>query len=706
MKVFDDKHIKNIALVGAHKAGKTTLAETMVFEAGLINRRGSVEGHNTVSDYHEIEHQKEMSIFATPLHTEWRNYKINIIDTPGLDDFIGEIAITMKVADTVVAVVDAHYGVEVGTEILWNYVDEYRKPTLFVLNKIDHEAADFDLAYSSIKASFGNNAIAVQYPYTHEGKTAIIDLLKMTMYVFPDDGGKPDKMAIPDSEKEKADQLHNELVEKAAENDEELMELYFDKGELNEDEMRQGIKIGMMHHEIFPVFCASAENNIGAGRIMGFVDNVCPTTHEWLEEHHEDDDSILADPNGNTALFVFRTMFEPNLGQVSFFKVMSGEVKAGDHLINSDTEQEEVLSHLFIMDGHERHEVEKLSSGDIGATLKLKDTSSNQTLHEKGKRLKVKPIKFPAPRMHKAVYANNKRDDEKLGEVLKKIQKQDPTAKFEHSTELRQLILGCQGELHLTAIEWALKNDYGLDIRFERPRIAYRETIQRPASTSYRHKKQSGGSGQFGEVHMKIEPYYEGMDEPSGFSLRGKEVIDLAWGGKLVFYNCIVGGVIDQRYLPSIIKGIMQVMEEGPLTGSYIRDVRVMVYDGKMHPVDSNDISFQIAGGHAFKEAFLNAQPKLMEPIQDLVVKVPEELMGDVMTDLQSRRSIILGMESQGSWQNIRARTPLAELYRYSTSLRSITQGKASFKSDFAEFSPVPNNVQEDLIKSAGDNKN
>jgi elongation factor G len=706
MKVFDDKHIKNIGLVGAHKAGKTSLAETMVFEAGLTNRRGTVEAHNTVSDYHEIEHQKEMSIYATPLHTEWRNYKINIIDTPGSDDFIGEIATTMKVADTVVMVVDSHYGVEVGTEILWNYVDEYRKPTLFVLNKIDHDDADFEASYASIKSHFGNNAIAVQYPYTHEGKTSIIDLLKMTMYVFPDDGGKPEKLPIPDSEKEKAEQLHNELVEKAAENDEELMELYFDKGELDEDEMRQGIKLGMMHHELFPVFCTSAINNVGTGRLMGFIDNVCPTAHEWLEEHHEDDEKISANPEDDTVVFVFRTMFEANLGQISFFKVMSGELKAGDHLINAETDQEEVFGHLYIMDGHDRHEVDKLSSGDIGATLKLKNTSTNQTLHEKGKKAKIRPIRFPEPRMRKAVFANNKRDDEKLGEVLKKIQAQDPTAKFEYSRELRQLILGCQGELHLSAIEWTLKNEYGLDIRFEQPRIAYRETIQRPASASYRHKKQSGGAGQFGEVHLKIEPFFEGMEEPTGFSLRGKDEVELEWGGKLVFYNCIVGGVIDQRYMPSIVKGIMQVMEEGPLTGSYVRDIRVMVYDGKMHPVDSNDISFQIAGGHAFKEAFLNAQPKLMEPVQELEVKVPEDVMGDVMTDLQSRRSIILGMDSQGSWQKIKARTPLAELYRYSTSLRSLTQGKGSFKSNFAEFAPVPNNVQEDLIKSAKENKN
>ena len=700
MANFDDKHIKNVVFVGAHKSGKTTLAETMLFEAGLLNRRGTIEGKNTVSDFHEVEHEREMTIFATPLHTEWRNYKINIIDTPGLDDFIGEIASSMRVADTVAMIVNAQHGVEVGTEIIWNYTDRFRKPTLFVINQIDHPKANFEDAFQSIKTQFGKNTTLVQYPITQEGHQCIIDVLKMKMYKFGSEGGKPEKLDIPEPEQERADTLHNELVEKAAENDETLMELFFDKGTLSEDEMRQGIKLGMMHHELFPVFCVSAEKDMGSGRLMGFIDNVCPAASDMPESQSVDGTPIVCNPKNPTALFVFKTMHESNLGQLSFFKVKSGTLKQGDKLTNSRTGDEETINQLFMMDGHKRTPVPSLSCGDIGASLKLKHTETNDTLYAGNTKLTVKPIVFPAPRIRRAVSAVNKRDDEKLVEVLKKLSSQDPTIKVEYSRELKQLILLCQGELHLAVIDWSLKNMFNIEARFEQPRISYRETIHRPATASYRHKKQSGGAGQFGEVHLKIEPWEEGMPEPEGFNIRGKEEVELDWGGKLVFYNCIVGGVIDQRYLPAILKGIMEVMEEGPLTGSYCRDIRVMVYDGKMHAVDSNDISFKIAGAYAFKDAFLHANPQLLEPIQELDVQVPEELMGDVMTDLQSRRSVILGMEAVGIYQLIKARTPQAELYQYSTKLRSITQGRASFASKFAMYAPVPGNVQKEIIET------
>ena len=700
MTTFDDKHIKNVVFVGAHKSGKTTLAETMLFEAGLINRRGTIDGKNTVSDYHEVEQEREMTIFATPLHTEWRNYKINIIDTPGLDDFIGEIASSLRVADTVAMVINVQHGVEVGTEIIWNYTDRFRKPTLFVINQIDHPKAAFDETFQSIKSQFGNNATLVQYPIIVEGKQCIIDVLKMRMYKFGEEGGKPEKLDIPASEKARADELHNELVEKAAENDEELMELFFDKGTLNEDEMRQGIKLGMANHELFPVFCVSAEKDMGSGRLMGFIDNVCPAASDLENEQSVEGDPIPCKPDAATALFVFKTQHEPNLGQISFFKVKSGKIKAGDKLTNGRTSDDEAINQLFIMDGNKRTPVDELTCGDIGATLKLKHTETNDTLYAGSKQITVKPIKFPQPRIRRAVKALNKRDDEKLVEILKKLSSQDPTIKVEMSHELKQLILLCQGELHLAVIEWTVKVENGIEVEFSQPRISYRETIQRSASASYRHKKQSGGAGQFGEVHLKVEPWHEGMPEPEGYNIRGKDEISLDWGGKLIFYNCIVGGVIDARYLPSILKGVMEVMEEGPLTGSYIRDVRVMVYDGKMHPVDSNDISFKIAGGHAFKEAFLNANPQLLEPIRELEVQVPESLMGDVMTDLQNRRSIILGMEAVGVYQRIKAKTPEAELYQYSTTLRSLTQGRASFSSKFSEFMIVPQNIQKDVIEA------
>lgn len=699
MKVFDDKHIKNVAFVGSHGSGKTTLAETMLFEAGLINRRGNIEGKNTVSDYHSIEQERQMSVFATPLHTEWRNYKINIIDTPGLDDFIGEVASTMRVADTVAMVINGIYGVEVGTEIIWEYVDRFHKPTLFVVNQIDNPNTNFEDVFNSIVSHFGNNAVQVQYPIVVDGNQCIIDVLKMKMYKFGPEGGKPEKLPIPSSEKERADELHNELVEKAAENDEALMEMFFEKGTLNEDQLREGIRKGMLHHEIFPVFCVSALKDMGTGRLMGFIDNVAPAAADLKPEQTLEGETLHCTAKEPATAFFFKTLFEPNVGQISFFKVKSGEIKQGEKLINSRTGEEETLNQIFIMDGQQRHNVDKLNSGDIGATIKLKHTETNDTLHAPGKKLTIKPIKFPEPRMTKSVVTHNKRDEEKIIEVLRKLQSQDPTITIEYSRELRQQILGCQGELHLATILWTLEKQYGLEVTFEKPRIAYRETIQRSATASYRHKKQSGGAGQFGEVHLKIEPWREGIDEPHGFSLRGKEEIALPWGGKLILYNCIVGGVIDARYMPSIVKGIMEVMENGPLTGSYARDIRVMVFDGKMHPVDSNDISFKIAGGHAFKEAFLNASPKLMEPIQNLEVKAPEDVMGDIMTDLQGRRSIIMGMDTAGKYTIIKAKTPQAELYGYSTTLRSLSQGRASFTSSFDEFAPVPPKVQEDLIE-------
>ena len=700
MKIYDDKHIKNVVFVGAHQAGKTTLAETMLFEAGLINRRGTVENKNTVSDYHEVEHERETSVFATPLHTEWRNYKINIIDTPGLDDYVGEIISSIRVADTIVTVINAQHGVEIGTEIIWNYVDTYQKPTLFVVNQMDHMNANYEDSLKGIRSLVGNNAAIIQYPHTIDGAQCIVDVLKMKCYKFPPQGGKPEKLEIPEDQKERADMLHNELVEKAAENDEELLELFFEKGTLNEDEMRQGIKAGMLNHELFPVFVVSALNDMGSGRLMGFIDNVAPAAADLQPEQTVEGETLDRSSSAPTALFIFKTIYQPSLGQITFFKVKSGEINANDKLVNSRNGETEVLNQLYIMDGKKREAVNKLSVGDIGATLKLKHTLTNDTLHKPGKSITIRPIKFPEPRTRKAISAVKEQEEEKLTDALRKIHIQDPTVVIEYSKELKQQILGCQGELHLATIKWLLKNIYGVEAKFEQPRIAYRETIQRPSNANYRHKKQSGGAGQFAQVHLKIEPWHEGMPDPDGFSIRGKDEIDLPWGGKLVFYNCIVGGVIDARYLPSVKKGILEVMEAGPLTGSYIRDVRVMVYDGKMHSVDSNDISFKIAGAHAFKDAFLNAKPKLLEPIQELTVKVPEDMVGSVMTDLQSRRSIILGIDSDNHFQILKATVPQSELYGYSTDLRSLTQGKATFSSNFNSFKAVPQNIQENLVKA------
>ena len=702
MKIYDDKHIKNIVLLGAPKTGKTLLAEDMLFEAGITHRRGTIEGKNTISDCHEIEQERGNSVFATVLHTEWRDYKINIIDTPGFDDFAGEMIASLRVADTCVVAINAQHGAEVGTDLIWNYVQQFNKPVIFAVNQADHPKADFDSALSSLKEHYGSAVTQMQYPLNQgESFNSIIDLLKMVMYKFPAAGGKPEKLPIPDSEKEKADRLHNELVEKAAENDEKLMEKYFEKGTLDEDEMRQGLKLGMVHHDLFPVFVMSAKKNMGTGRMMGFIDNVAPSPADAKPEKTTSGKELSYDRSQPAVLFIFKTHIEPNLGKLSYFKVMSGEVTPTSELINSQTGAVERFHQLFIMDGKARNPVEKLVAGDIGATLKLKDTFTNQTLYTKGFDVEVEPIVFPQPRMQVAVIALSKNDDEKIGEVLAKIHQEDPTLQVGFSKELKQLIISAQGESHLTVCKWFLENLYKLHVDFVTPRISYRETIRKPFSSSYRHKKQSGGAGQFGEVYMKIEPYYEGMPEPTEFSVRGKEFIDLEWGGKLVFYNCIVGGVIDARFIPSILKGVMEKMEEGPITGSYVRDVRVMVHDGKMHPVDSNDISFKIAGMMAFKDAFMKAEPQLLEPICDLEIKVPEEIMGDVMGDLQTRRALIMGIDTSGNYQVIKARAPLAELDKYSTSLRSISQGRASFTQRFADYVPVPFDLQQKLAKAA-----
>lgn len=698
MKVFDDKHIKNVVFVGAHHSGKTTLSETMLFEAGLINRRGVVEDKNTVSDYHSIEHERGASIYATPLHTEWRNFKINIIDTPGLDDFVGEIISSIRVADTVLTVINGRQGVEVGTEIIWNYIEKYHKPTLFVINQIDHPDTNFNQCFKSIEGLVGSNAVKIQYPIKIDGAQCIIDVLKMKLYKFGPHGGKPEKLPIPKDQLELATKLHNELVEKAAENDDELLELFFNKGTLNEDEMRKGIKAGMLNHDLYPVFCVSALHDIGTGRLMGFIDNVAPAAYELKPEQTIDGKTLFPNKEDPTALFIFKTLHQSNLGQVTFFKVKSGEVHINDRLTNARTGETEIINQLFIMDGKERHPVNTLTVGDIGATLKLKYTETNDTLYEGKTPIEIKPIQYPENRITVAISAVSLTDDEKLSEALKKIHSQDPTVVISFSNETKELLLGCQGELHLATIDWTLQHIFGVEAKFEKPKIPYRETIQRSSTANYRHKKQSGGSGQFAQVHLKIEPWFEGIEEPEGFNIRGKEDLDLAWGGKLIFYNCIVGGAIDTRYLPSIMKGVLEVMESGPLTGSYIRDVRVMVYDGKMHSVDSNDISFKIAGAHAFSEAFLNANPKLLEPKNELVVKVPEDMVGSVMTDLQSRRSIILGLENSNHYQILKCQIPAAELYGYSTDLRSLTQGKATFSSSFSSYESVPSHVQNELV--------
>ncbi|WP_343693714.1 elongation factor G [Chitinophaga sp.] len=700
MKTYDEKHIRNIVLLGAAKSGKTTLCETMLFEAGIIPRRGRVEDGSTVSDYHEIEHDRGSSVYATCMHTEWRDYKINIIDTPGLEDFIGEVIASIRICDTALLLLNAQHGVEIGTELIWDYVDKYRKPTILAVNQLDTEQANFNRTVDEARRVLGPAVTVMQYPVNQgPGFNSVIDLLKMTLYRFPEKGGKPEKLPIPDSEKERAEKLHNELVEKAAENDDTLMEQYFEKGNLDEDELRQGLKIGMLKHDVFPVFCLSALNDMGSGRLMGFIDNVAPSAVDMPAEKGEAGETIVCDPAGPPVLFVFKTLLEPHIGKLSFFKVLSGEVKAGAELYNEKGNTAERLNQLFIADGKNRNNVDVLRTGDIGCTLKLKNTLTNHTLGERGG-VQVEAIRFPAPNVRIAIEPVNKGDDEKLSEVLAEIHMEDPTLEIEYNRELKQVILHGQGELHLTLTKWRLEHIYKMPIVFIPAKIPYRETIRQAAQSAYRHKKQSGGAGQFAEVYIKIEPYFDGMPAFKEYPVRDTETVDLNWGGKLVFNNCIVGGAIDTRFLPSIMKGIMEKMNEGPLTGSYVRDIRVSVYDGKMHPVDSNDISFKIAGMMAFKDAFHQAAPLLLEPVYDVETMVPDEMAGDVMGEMQSRRSVITGMDTANGYQVIKARTPQAELDKLYAALRNVTQGKARVKAVFAEYAAVPGELQKKLMEA------
>ncbi len=698
MPEFDTSHVKNIVLLGHAGSGKTTLAECMLFEAGLITRRGSVLERNTVSDYHELEQERGNSIFSKLLHTKWRGYKINIIDTPGYDDFAGEVVSALRVADTGIMLLNATTGVEVGTDIIWDYTERFRTPMIFAVNKLDDDNADFDTTVQEAKTHFGNKVVVVQYPQQQgAGFHGIIDVLRMTLYKFHDAGGKPEKLPIPEEEKAKADELHRELVEAVASNDESLMEKYFDKGELDEDELKEGMKKAMINHDLFPLFCLSAERNMGSGRLMGFIDNVCPSANEMPPQTTKSGQRLACDAKGPACIFIYKTVTEPHVGELSFFKVYSGTIRSGMELVNETTGVSEKLNQLFVVEGNKRMNTNELCAGDIGATLKLKNTHVNNTLHEKGKNIELEPIVFPAPNMSMAIESMKKGEEDKLSQALHQLKEEDPTVIVEFSQELKQTILHCLGELHLSIIKWKIEHLHNVEVRFSRPRIPYRETIRKMAESNYRHKKQSGGAGQFGEVFMRIEPWYEGMPDPKGLNVRGRDEYALDWGGKLVYFNCIVGGAIDARFMPSILKGVMEKMQEGPLTGSFVRDVRVSVYDGKMHPVDSNDISFKIAGLMAFKQAFQQADPQILEPIYHVEVLCPDDLTGAVIGDLQTRRAIVEGMDTEGHFTKVITKVPLAEMADYSSSLRSITQGRAKFNMRFEEYATVPFEIQKKL---------
>ncbi|WP_297100790.1 translation factor GTPase family protein [uncultured Draconibacterium sp.] len=710
MKVYKTDEVRNIALVGNAGSGKTTLAEAMLFEGGVINRKGDVDSKNTVSDYNPIEQDYGNSVFSTLMHTEYYGKKINIMDTPGMDDLCGGVVSSLSVTALGLLTVNASNGIEAGTEAAARHADHANTPLVVVFNQLDHENSNFDSTLEQCKTSFGNKTTIVQYPVdAGPNFSAIIDVLKMKMYTFKDESGKPEISDIPESEMEKAEELHNELVEKAAENEEALMELYFDKGTLTEDEMRKGIKLGMLDLTLYPVFCTCAKKSIGVGRLMEFITNIAPAPKEKKMTEIVSGKEVKMDASEAPSLFVFKTAVEPHVGEITYFKVMSGVVKEGLDLINSKTGNKERLSQVFVPDGKSREKVEELHAGDLGCTVKLKETRFNQTLAAKELGTEFAPIVFPTPRHTVAAKAVADADDEKVGEVLNKIKYEDPTYVIEYSKELKQQLIHGQGEYHLNVLKWYFDHVHKVDVEYLKPKIPYRETITKPAQADYRHKKQSGGAGQFGEVHMIIEPYEEGAepkkmfkfgDKEQKISVRAVEEHKLDWGGKLIFVNSIVGGSIDARFLPAILKGIMEKIEEGPLTGSYARDIIVYIYDGKMHPVDSNEISFKLAGRNAFSMAFKNAGPKILEPILNLDVWVPSDRMGDAMSDLQGRRAMIMGMGSEKGMEKITAKVPQKEMYKYTTALSSITGGRGVFSMSFDGYEKVPSDVQEELLKA------
>ncbi|MDD4922010.1 MAG: elongation factor G [Bacteroidales bacterium] len=709
MKVYQSNEIKNISIVGSSRSGKTTLAEAMLFEGGLIKRRGTVEAQNTVSDYFPVEHEYGYSVFSTLFHVEWNTKKLNFIDCPGSDDFVGGAVTALNVTDTALLLVNGQYGIEVGTQNSFRNTEKYHKPVIFVVNQLDHEKADYDRILEQLRESYGRNVVPVQYPITcGPNYNSVIDVLLMKRYTWKPEGGIPVIDEIPAEEKEKAEAWHQVLVEAAAENDENLMEKFFDQGTLTEDDVRMGIRRGLIARGMFPVFCVCAGRDMGVRRLMEFLGNVVPNVTDMPKIANTKGEEIIPDPQGPTSLYFFKTSVEPHIGEVSYFKVMSGSVKEGDDLLNSNRGSKERIAQLFCVAGSNRIKVDELLAGDIGATVKLKDVKTGNTLNGKGTDNTFDFIRYPEPKYRRAIKPVNEADVEKMMAILNRMREEDPTWIVEQSKELKQTIVHGQGEFHLRTLKWRMENNEKMPIQFVEPRIPYRETITKMARADYRHRKQSGGAGQFGEVHLIVEPYIEGVAVPEVYKFSGQEFkisardtqeIKLDWGGKLVFVNSIVGGAIDTRFLPAILKGIMARMEQGPLTGSYARDVRVIVYDGKMHPVDSNEISFMLAGRNAFSEAFKQAGPKILEPIYDVTVLVPGDRMGDVMGDLQGRRAVIMGMSSEKGYEKLSVKVPLKEMSSYSTSLSSLTGGRASFSMKFSSYELVPADVQDKLLK-------
>jgi len=690
MKEYSADAVRNIALIGHGGSGKTSLAEAMLFTAGATTRLGRTEEGNTVSDYHPDEIERKISINTSMLLADWRGTKLTILDTPGYTDFTGEVKASLRVADTAIVFVKAVEGVEVGTEIVWKYTKEFHNAAVFVVNKLDNENADFEKALAQARERCSHDVTPVQYPVSQGLQfEAVIDVLRMKMLKFSRDGkGKYTETDIPEDQKAKASELHEHLVEQIAESDEKLLNEFFEQGTIPEVHLKEGLKKGIRDRKIFPLFCTSGTHNLGVASLLDFLVDYCPSPLEMPEatgaHHHggngdSNEVKIKPDPHGQPLLFVFKTVSEPHVGELSFFRVYSGAIQHGMDMINVSNNKTERLAQLFVMNGKERKEIGKIVAGDIGAIVKLKDTHTNNTLSSKAFSVVLPPVVFPEPVITMALIAKSKGDEDKIGTGLHQLHEEDPTFVMKVEGELHQTVICGQGELHLAIILKRLKAKYGVDVDMVEPKIPYRETIRgRASEIEYKHKKQTGGRGQYGHVWIKLEP--------------------LPRGGGFEFEDAVVGGVVPGRFVPAVEKGLHEALETGVMAGCKVVDVKVTLFDGSYHDVDSDEHSFKIAGRMAFKKAFKEAKPVLLEPIDEIEVTVPEDYMGDVMGDISSRRGKILGMDSDGATQIIKALVPLKELFRYSTNLRSMTQGRGIHKQKFDHYEEVPREVADKIM--------
>ncbi len=690
MKTYAPADIRNFAMVGHASSGKTMLGEAMLACSGAISRMGRIADGSTVSDYHVSEKNRQISVSASLLHTEWAGKKFNIIDTPGYLDFISEGLGALRVGDFALVVIHAQHGIGVGTERVWNYATNYGIPKMIVVNATDKENVDFDTLLGQLRERFGRHVFPLSVPVNAgPGFNRTLDVLRNEMVTYTTDGSGKYKEEPASGEWEtKVKELHRELIEHIAESDDELMNKFFEQGGLSEEEFRAGIHAAVQKELFIPLFYTSAETNVGVARLMDFIAKYgsSPVDRKKVQAFDANGaETEVSLDDTETVAYIFKTMSEAHFGELSFFRIYAGSVSTGKDLFNSDRKVNERIGQIYLLNGQNREAVNTLGPGDIGAVVKLKDTHTGNTLCHAKRAVTLPKVVYPKPNIHASLVAKVKGEEEKIASGLAALHEEDPTFLFFVDSELHQTIISAQGELHLEVLVDRLRRRYNVHVELAEPRVRYRETIKGKADSKYRHKKQTGGAGQFAEVWMRIEP-----------KLRDSGV---------EFMNSLVGQNVDRVFVPSVEKGVNQACTEGILAGCRVVDVKIDFYDGKMHPVDSKDIAFQIAGYFAFKEAFQNARPCLLEPIDTVEIRIPEDCMGKVMGDLSSRRGKILGIETDGGFQVIKAHVPVKELYHYSSNLRSLTGGRGVHTEEFSHYEEMPRDAAEKVIAEAAKRK-